>query len=458
MAKKVEEKKTAKSKRLVLLDSHALLHSAYHALPDFSSSKGEPTGALFGLITRILKIVADLKPDYIVAARDLPGPTHRHDVYEAYKGTRAKIEDDLIAQLERAPKVFEAFGIPLYERAGFEADDVIGTIVKEMSTRSDIEIIIVTGDMDLFQLISSRAFVYKTGFSLTDLKLYGEDAVRAKFGFGPERITDYKGIVGDQSDNIPGVPGVGEVSAKKLIIEYGTLEQMYDALQKKSVEVAAKETGVRKSYLQLVADNKRQALFSKQLATIHLNVPIQFQLPKREWHLSDHAQTIVALCDELEFKSLKERVRGLAGHAAPALDVERPVQTINPRALREASVALWLLKSDISNPSLEDILRETHTEDFEKARETIFAELRATGRLNEVYETIEKPLIPVVERMNAGGVYVDAPHLKELAREYSKELGILAGRIYAHAGRDFNINSPKQLGVVLYDELKINPV
>src|ERR1700690_3262760 len=378
MAKKVEEKKTVKSKRLVLLDSHALLHSAYHALPDFSSSKGEPTGALFGLITRILKIVADLKPDYIVAARDLPGPTHRHDVYEAYKGTRAKIEDDLIAKLERAPKVFEAFGIPLYERAGFEADDVIGTIVKEMSTRSDIEIIIVTGDMDLFQLISSRAFVYKTGFSLTDLKLYGEDAVRAKFGFGPERITDYKGIVGDQSDNIPGVPGVGEVSAKKLIIEYGTLEQMYDALQKKSVEVAAKETGVRKSYLQLVADNKRQALFSKQLATIHLNVPIQFQLPKREWHLSDHAQTIVALCDELEFKSLKERVGGLAGHAGPALDVEPPVQTINPRALREASVALWLLKSDISNPSLEDILRETHTEDFEKARETIFAELRAT--------------------------------------------------------------------------------
>ncbi len=460
MAKKKAEKKEGEKKgkpsRLVLLDSHALLHSAYHALPDFSSSKGEPTGALFGLITRILKIAADLKPDYIVAARDLPGATHRHELFDAYKATRTKIDDELIVQLERAPKVFEAFGIPVYEHAGFEADDVIGTIVKEAGTRSDLEIVIVTGDMDLFQLISPRTSVYKTGFSLTDLKLYGEDAVREKFGFGPERVTDYKGIVGDQSDNIPGVLGVGEVTAKKLIIEYGALEQIYEALQKKGVEVVAKETGLRKSYLQLVADNKSQAAFSKQLATIHLDVPIRFELPKRQWHLSEHAQSAMAICDELEFKTLKERVRSArAGEAA----LEEPeVEAVHPEALRETAVALWLLNSDVTNPSLEDILREAHTEGFEKAREAIFAELRTTGRLGDVFEKIEKPLIPIVERMNATGVYVDKAHLKALSDEYGKELGSLAGKIYAHAGHEFNINSPKQLGVILYDELKINPV
>ncbi len=461
MAKKKTEKKQEEKKekplRLVLLDSHALLHSAYHALPDFSNSKGEPTGALFGLITRVLKIVADLKPDYIVAARDLPGATHRHELFEAYKATRAKIDDELIAQLERAPRVFEGFGIPVYEHAGFEADDVIGTIVQEAGTRSDLEIIIVTGDMDLFQLISPRTSVYKTGFSLTDLKLFDEDAVREKFGFGPERVTDYKGIVGDQSDNIPGVLGVGEVTAKKLIIEYGALEQIYEALQQKGVEAVAKETGLRKSYLQLVADNKSQAMFSKQLATIHADVPLEFQLPKRQWHLSEYADDAMALCDELEFKTLKERVRaskGVAEEDAP--EVKAP--EIDARALRETALALWLLNSDVTNPSLEDILREAHTEDFEKAREAIFAELRGTGRLQEVFEKIEKPLIPIVERMNVNGVYVDKSHLKDLADEYGTELGALAGRIYKHAGHEFNINSPKQLGVVLYDELKINPV
>lgn len=462
MAKKKTEKKEGENKekplRLVLLDSHALLHSAYHALPDFSSSKGEPTGALFGLITRILKIVADLKPDYIIAARDLPGATHRHDLFDAYKGTRAKIDDELIAQLERAPKVFEAFGIPVYEHAGFEADDVIGTIVKEVGARSDLAIVIVTGDMDLFQLISERTFVYKTGFSLTELKFYDEDAVQEKFGFGPERVTDYKGIVGDPSDNIPGVLGVGEVTAKKLIIAYGTLEKIYEALRQKGVEVVAKETGVRKSYLQLVADGKSQAMFSKQLATIHADVPIKFQLPKQQWHLTDNAQTMMALCDELEFKTLKERVRTLSGTALAHAEEVPAASRIDPVVLRETSLALWLLHSDVTNPSLEDILRETHAEDFEKARESIFAELRTTGHLNEVFEKIEKPLIPIVERMNATGVYVDKAHLKALSDEYGKELGILAGKIYAHAGHEFNINSPKQLGVVLYDELKINPV
>src|SRR3989338_1694424 len=135
-AKKAQSKE--KKSRLVILDSHAIIHRAYHAIPDFSSSKGEPTGALYGLVSMLLKLAHDLKPDYIVAARDLPGKTQRHELFEAYKATRVKAEPELVAQLEKSPKVFEAFGIPLYEAIGYEADDCVGTIVKQMSGRSDV--------------------------------------------------------------------------------------------------------------------------------------------------------------------------------------------------------------------------------------------------------------------------------------------------------------------------------
>src|SRR5580692_12283506 len=144
------------TKRLVLLDSHAIIHRAYHALPDFTSSKGEPTGALYGLSTMLLRSVADLKPDYLVATRDLPGKTHRHEVYEEYKGTRAKIDDALIVQLNKAGDVFKAFGIPVYDSAGYEADDIVGTIAKQVEKDKHVETIVVTGDMDLLQLVSDK--------------------------------------------------------------------------------------------------------------------------------------------------------------------------------------------------------------------------------------------------------------------------------------------------------------
>src|SRR3990167_2298277 len=142
-----------KTKRLVLLDAHAIIHRAYHALPDFSSSKGEPTGALYGLITMLLKIVQELKPDYILACLDLPDPTHRHKAYEAYKATRAKTEDALVTQLIRAREVFKAFGIPAYELSGYEADDLIGTLVKKVQNLKDIETVIASGDHDTLQLV-----------------------------------------------------------------------------------------------------------------------------------------------------------------------------------------------------------------------------------------------------------------------------------------------------------------
>jgi DNA polymerase-1 len=452
---RAEAKSKEKPLRLVILDSHAIIHRAYHAIPDFSSSKGEPTGALYGLTTMLLKIAADLKPDYIVAARDLPGTTHRHELFEAYKATRMKADDELIAQLKIAPKVFEAFGIPVYSHPGFEADDVVGTIVREVGARSDLETIIATGDMDTLQLVAPRVRVFTLRKGITDTVIYDEEAVHERYGFGPERVVDFKALRGDPSDNIPGIKGIGEKTAAELIKEFGSLEDIYRSLESNAAAFAKK---VKPRVVELLKGGKADAAFSKTLATIHANVPIKFELPKRQWHLQEHAKTIMEMCEEFEFKSLKERVRVLTGSPGEAQEVaadEPPV--LDEQVVREVAVALWLLHSDITTPTLQDIMRETRTEDFEVARESIFTQLRETGRLNEVYEKIEHPLMPVVDRMNASGVHIDLSHLKDLSREYSKELGVLAGRIYKHAGREFNINSPKQLGVVLYDELKINP-
>ena len=439
-------------KRLVLLDTHAIIHRAYHALPDFSSSKGEPTGALYGITSMLLRIISELKPDYLIATRDLPGPTHRHKKFEAYKGTRTKADDALISQLESAPKVFEAFGIPMYAAAGFEADDCIGTIVHGLKPHNHVDTIIASGDMDTFQLISPSVVVYTMRKGINDTVLYDEDAVKERYGFGPEHVVDYKALRGDPSDNIPGIKGIGEKTATEIIVRFGSIEHLYEIIEKDPD--ALKKAGIKTRMIELLTNGKQEALFSKDLATISTDAPINFVLPEKEWGLADHVAKIESLCDELEFRSLKERVRVVARMSTPEQDAV-PMIDVDPKQLAEASIALWLLNSDIANPSIQDILDYAHTDDFEQARAIIFEKLKTTGRLQEVYERVEQLLISVIERMNTDGVGVDVNRLKSLSKEYTKGLGEIAARIYRHAGHEFNINSPKQLGVVLYDELQI---
>jgi DNA polymerase-1 len=465
MAKKQNKTDAAATapKRLLLLDTHAIMHRAYHAIPDLSSSKGEPTGALFGLVTMLVKSIADLKPDYIVAARDRKEKTHRHEVYADYKGTRAKTEDALIEQLNRTGEVFDAFGIPALDVAGFEADDVVGTVAEQVAGRKDLETIILTGDMDMLQLIhDGRVTVYRLLTGISNMKFYDEEAVKERYGFGPEHVTDFKGISGDSSDNIKGVPGVGEGGASKLIQTFGGLDDIYNAIRKEGVEAVAKKAGIQKRYVQLVVDNEESARFSKSLATIRRDAPITFVQPDHPWRIEDHITTIDSLCDALEFRSLKGRLRSAArteeGLSEPSEQGGGTRQEVDAAVLEETSVALWLLRSDLTSPTFDDILQYAEAKDFETARTKIFAELKKTGRLADVYDHIEKPLIPVIHRMNETGIYVDISYLSSLSREYGDELSKIAARIYAHAGREFNINSPKQLGDVLYDELQITPV
>ena len=446
--------------RLVILDSHAILHRAYHALPDFSTASGEPTGALYGLVAMLIRLIKDLKPDFIVAARDLPGGTHRHEVYEGYKATRMKADDALITQLEKAPTIFEAFGIPVVAAPGFEADDCIGTIVQQLKGKKDVEIIIATGDLDTLQLVKGdRVRVYTLRQGLNDTVLYDEQKVRERYGFGPEHIVDYKGLRGDPSDNIKGIPGIGEKTATELITKFGSIEEMYRALNKDQDKL--REAGIKARMIELLEKGKEDAVFSKELATIRADAPIVFEVPAASWVLADHRVTIQALCDALEFRTLKERIESLGGFSAPASSQEAlfsPDETeveVDPVEFAECSVALWLLHSDTTTPSYEDIVEKTHTRDLEKAREILFGDLKKTGRLWDVFEHIERPLIPLLERMRTVGIALDVKLLRQLSHEYQGELGRLEKQIHEHAGRSFNINSPKQLGDVLFDELKL---
>jgi len=191
-------------KRLVLIDANALIHRGFHAIPPLTTKKGELVNAVYGFTSILLRVLKELKPDYIVTAFDLPKPTFRHLEYKEYKATRPKTPDGLCQQFPKVKKVVQAFDIPIFEKEGFEADDVIGTITKK--TGKDIEDIVVTGDLDTLQLVDANTKVYTLKRGMTDTVIYDEKAVWERYGLKPEQLLDFKGLRGDPSDNIPGVP------------------------------------------------------------------------------------------------------------------------------------------------------------------------------------------------------------------------------------------------------------
>ncbi len=461
MAKSMIKKVPAKKERLILLDAHAIIHRAYHALPDFASPTGAPTGALYGLASMLLRIIQDLKPDYIASCYDLPKATFRHEAYEAYKGTRGSLDDALVQQIQTSRTVFEAFSIPIFEKEGFEADDILGTIAHQMRDRDDLEIIIASGDMDTLQLIEkNRVKVYTLKKGLNDTILYDEKAVEERYGFLPNRVADYKGLRGDPSDNIMGIPGIGEKTATELIQKFGSIEALYKKLKKDETQFA--EQGIKPRIIGLLKEHEEDALFSKMLATIRTDAPITFRLPEAVWQDGSVLPKVLALFDALGFRTLRGRARAVFEKAdtSGALPEEReqdtmavPSAAIDPTRLEEAQVMLWLLASDITNPTLEDIFAYTKSNTFAAAYASLEAKIATTGRLDEVYETIEKPLVPVLREMERNGVLIDTNVLAALSKTYRAELEAVEKRIYSIVGHEFSIASPKQLGNVLFDEL-----
>ena len=459
-------------KRLVILDTHAILRRAYHAMPDFTSSKGEPTGGLYGLMTMLVKLITDLKPDYIVAAYDLPKPTYRHAAFKDYKSNRPKAEEALVSQIIRSRDVVRAFGIPIYDLEGFEADDIIGTITEKLKGKKDLEIIIASGDMDTMQLVDGdRVQVYTLKKGITDTILYDEKAVIERYGFVPKLVPDYKGLRGDPSDNIPGVAGVGEKTATILISKFGTIDDIYKALKKHPEEL--EKAGIKSGMMEKLREQEEEANFSKMLAEIRLDVPIDFTLPTETWKTDEHRKEVLDLAAEFEFRSIAPRINTLFGFKQEGLFGEDGVglpplpsggegwrgssaNAPTEDEIETAALAVWVLDSSVTQPDLEDIYRAAGTRDFEAAKRALLQKVGENG-LSYVYEKVELPLRPVLRNMEKKGMLVDAEALAELSRDYHKKLDAIAKKIYDHAGSEFNINSPKQLGDVIFDTLGLAP-
>lgn len=444
--------------RLILLDAHAILHRAYHALPDFSSPSGEPTGALYGVVSMILKIVEDFDPDYIVACFDLPEPTYRHDAFEGYKAKRQKTDDGLVQQINRSRDIFAAFGIPIYEVPGFEADDMLGTIAYQTKTIKNLEVIIASGDMDTMQCVDGkRVRVYTLKKGIKDTVLYDEAGVVERFGFPPILVPDYKGLRGDTSDNIPGIVGIGEKTATDLIVKFGGIDALYKKLKKD--EAAFVAAGIKPRIISLLKAGEEEAQFSKMLATIRTDAPIVFTVPEKGWREGVDFEKVQTLFTELGFRTLGARLASVL-----KLELGTVVSipgTVSDSELAEAAILLWLIESERTNATYEDVVEFGRayltTNTFAEAVSELKKRVMAEPGLKAVFEDIEWPLYAVIKEINATGITLNVSYLKQVAHTMHGELEELRQKIYIQAGCEFNINSPKQLGEVLFDKMGLKP-
>lgn len=308
-------------KRFVLIDGNAILHRAYHALPPLTTSKGKLVNAVFGFCSMLLKVIHDLKPTHLAVAFDRPEPTFRQRIFEDYQAQRPKMEEELSSQLELVKKVLKTMEVPIYEKAGFEADDVIGSLafqaksqklktkneklkktIKNSKREKARETIVVTGDRDILQLVDENIKVYMPVKGLSQAKLYGEKEVEEKFGIKPGQMVEFKALVGDPSDNYPGVRGVGPKTAKELLLCFKTLEQIYKNLNK-----IKKKLKVPDKVLEAIAEDQKQAKLAKKLAKIVTDVPIKLEIEKCKLRNLDKPK-VRKLFEELEFRSLIPRL------------------------------------------------------------------------------------------------------------------------------------------------------
>ncbi len=450
LSKNMKEKNNQK-KRFVILDAHAIIHRAYHALPAFTNSRGESTGALYGITAMLIRIFEELKPDSIVAAYDLPKPTFRHLSYDGYKAGRAKADDALIEQIIASRGIFKIFNIPMLDAEGFEADDVIGTLVEKYKDISDVDIVIASGDMDTMQLISDdKVQVYTLKRGVRDMILYNEEMVVERYGFSPERLVDFKGLRGDPSDNIIGVKGVGEKTATSIIQKFGTIENLYEAIEKGD-EQSIKEAGITSRILGVLKESKDEAFFSKTLATIRRDAPIDFDIKDGEYKNNLDEDEIMDLMSRYEFTSLIPRIKKVFSFKEEFDHVEA-----DPNLLKEASIALWVLYSEQANPTLDMVLQRTRKKSLSDAYEVLIQELKKEN-LIDIFEKIEKPLIPIIEEMSRVGIKIDKDYYEKLADNMSKELSVIESKIKSFSKEDFNLNSPKQLSKLIFDELGLKP-
>ena len=527
-------------KKIVIIDTYALVHRSYHALPSLISPEGVLVNGVYGFMLFFLKMINDLKPDYIVAAFDMAAPTFRHEEYKEYKAQRVKMPDNFYEQIQIVKDLLHAFNVPVLEKESYEADDIIGTIVEKLKDK-DVESFIITGDLDTLQLISDKVFVYTFRRGIQDRITYDKEKVFERFQLKPEQLVDWKALRGDPSDNVPGVPSIGEKTASILIKEYGTLDNLYKKI-KNEEEIKASPRILEK--LKTFED---QAYFSRHLVTIQKDVEIEFDLEKAKLNPPPKDE-VVSLLNKLGFRSLipkifdfeenissvkkvsldiintssktkelKQKIDGektvgilldfngerfgnreIKGLGFSFLDnalfylpnhlfvdfFEQPldwseknlisfdakiileeIEGFSGCLFEDIKILVWLLDTERKNYKLSSIGKFFLGQEIDDSFSGCLAKLiplweiiknriAALG-IDNVWENEEKPLIPVISSMEKNGILVDENWLKKLTKKAEKEIDDLEGKIYELSGKKFNINSPKQLSEILFEELKI---
>jgi DNA polymerase-1 len=288
--------------KLVIIDGNAILHRAYHALPPtLTTRRGEPINAVYGFVSMLLRIIQDLKPTHIAVAFDRKEPTFRHKEFKEYQAHRPEMDKELSTQFDKARDTVTAFRIPIYDKAGYEADDVIGTLARQAKVE---EVVIVTGDRDILQLVTKKTKVYLPIKGLKEAELVGEKQVFEKMGVKPSQIDDYKALAGDPSDNYKGVPGIGPKTAVRLLSKYKDVDGVYKNLVKIDKSVARK-----------LKDGRESAKTSKKLAEIVTNVPIKLDTEKAgQWKVDSNE--VLSLFSEFGFRTLSKRVKDVGAQIA----------------------------------------------------------------------------------------------------------------------------------------------
>ncbi|MBA7472977.1 DNA polymerase I [subsurface metagenome] len=573
---------------LVLFDGNALVHRAFHALPPLTVSKtGEIVNAVYGFASMVLKTLSDLKPTHCAIAFDTKAPTFRHQLFAQYKAHRPPTADELLNQLGRVRQLVEAFPIPIYELDGYEADDILGTLSHQASQQG-IDTIIVTGDADTMQLVSPRVKVLypKPRKSFSDTMLYDEAEVSQKYGVKPEQIADLKGLEGDSSDNIPGVPGIGEKTAAKLIQQFGSIEEIYAHID----EVTPPKLQ------ETLKQNEAVARQSKELATIVTQTPVTLNLnacqfsrynrpqvtelfrelgfsslltklpeveeaapqttaqikteppPKQEYHTVNTTAALDELLSRLSaaksfaldlettsLDAMSAQPVGISlspapgeayyipvGHVGLGQAAQLPLQQVIDRLkplLEDANLAKWAHNGKydmtvlaengvtVNNLTFDTMLaayllgeaslglkalafnrlgiemtpisaligsgaRQLSMAQVEINRVADYAcaDADITGQLTQLldpelhrqelwqlFSEVEMPLVPVLIHMERSGIALDTDLLRQMAHRLGEQILKLEGEIYKNVGHQFNINSPQQLGTVLFQELKLTP-
>ena len=445
-------------KKLLLVDAYAMIFRAYYAFirAPRMNSKGENTSAIFGFAVTLEDLLKKINPTHLAVAFDPPGGTFRHEAYDQYKAQRPETPEDIRKAVPVIKELLKAMNIPVLEVPGFEADDVIGTLSKQ-GEQAGFEVYMATPDKDYGQLVTDHVFMYRPRHT-GGFELMGPKEVCEKYGLdSQEQVIDLLGLMGDASDNIPGCKGVGEKTAVALLQQFGSIDNML-----------AHTDEIKGALRTKVESQVEEIKFSRFLATIRTDVPIDLDeklLAKKEPDI----QALSALYRDLEFNTLLKKI-------APS-PINQPISADKP-APKKAKPAdpnqLDLFASaEDENEKIEKCENEKIIHDsienrlcqyllnpevaFNPYKEPDWDALKADNNLWNLYNEVELPLVPVLREMEAAGVRIDVPKLKQAEPELTAALNSIEHQIYEAAGESFNINSPKQVGEILFDKLKLDP-